>query len=273
VTESLLPPSDRTGLVALGRLPMRAITRPVEIDLDGRWEFQFVDGWGAELGPDWEAVEVPSLWTMSSAADRPHYTNIVMPFDEVPPNVPDRNPVGVYRRTVDLDPVPGRRIVLHVGAAEGHLRVAVNGEFAGSSTDSHLAAEFDITDLVRPGANRLELAVAKWSAASYVEDQDHWWQSGLSRSMFVYTRPEIALADVHTHADYDPATGKGSLTVTVSTTGLDHLADPGHTIRVGVLGGDHELPVTARVIQPPEPRGDDRSRRPEPLVHAATSPT
>jgi beta-galactosidase len=265
VTDTLLPPPDPTGLVALGRLPMRSITRPAEVDLDGTWEFQLADGWGAKLGADWESAEVPSLWTMNSRVDRPHYTNIVMPFDEVPPQIPERNPVGVYRRTVDLDPVPGRRIVLHVGAAEGHLRVAVNGAFAGSSTDSHLAAEFDITDLLRPGTNELELAVAKWSAASYLEDQDHWWQSGLSRSVWLYTRPDVALADVVTHADFDPATGKGALTVSVSTTGLDHLVEPGHTIRVSVLDRNHDVPVAGRVIQPAEPGGDDRSRRPEPL--------
>ncbi|MFD0685960.1 glycoside hydrolase family 2 TIM barrel-domain containing protein [Actinomadura fibrosa] len=267
MTDLLLPPPDRTGLIAVGRLPMRAITRAAEIDLDGDWDFQLADGWDAKLGSDWRRVQVPSLWTMSSEVDRPHYTNVAMPFRETPPDVPEHNPVGVYRRSVDLAPQPDRRIILHVGAAEGHLRAAVNGMVAGTSTDSHLAAEFDITGLVRAGGNVVELAVAKWSAAAYIEDQDHWWQSGLSRSIWIYSLPEIALADVVAHADFDPATRQGTLTVTASTTGLDQLDEHRHTVRVTVLDEEHEAPVSARADHPVMPEnGGDRSRRPEPQM-------
>ena len=59
----------------------------------------------------------------------------------------------------------------------------VNGDLAGESTDSHLAAEFDITANVHDGMNEIELRVAKWSMFTYLEDQDQWWQSGLSRSV------------------------------------------------------------------------------------------
>ena len=45
----------------------------------------------------------------------------------------------------------GRRIVLQVGAAESVLLVHVDGRPVGISKDSHLAAEFDLTDVVRAG--------------------------------------------------------------------------------------------------------------------------
>ncbi len=50
----------------------------------------------------------------------------------------------------------GRRVVLHVGAAESVLIVdAQRRARSGISKDSHLAAEFDLTDRLRPGENTL----------------------------------------------------------------------------------------------------------------------
>ena len=66
---------------------------------------------------------------------------------------PADNPTGVYEREVDVPAEwAGRRIVLQVGAAESVLLVHVDGRPVGISKDSHLAAEFDLTDVVRPGA-------------------------------------------------------------------------------------------------------------------------
>jgi len=270
VTDLLLPPPDPTGFTAHARLPIHAVRRPPEDVLDGDWDFQLAGGWNAPLEERWEQVAVPSLWTMRSVEDPPQYTNVVMPFDEVPPAVPERNPVGVHRRWFDPTGLlgrDGRRVILHVGAAEGHLRVAVNGVLAGTSTDSHLEAEFDITDLLVPGRNLLELAVAKWSAVSYLEDQDQWWQSGLSRSVFLWTRPTVSIADVVSVADYDPATGEGSLRLTVTTDGLAHLASTGHAARVLFRGLVHTLSIAGRMQPPLLPEStEDRSARPAPTL-------
>lgn len=244
------------------RAPMRALRREPEISLDGPWQFQLRTSDTAPEREIWDTVEVPSLWTMTSTEDRPHYTNVPMPFDEVYPDVPAHNPTGVYRRTVDVDPA-GRRVFLHVGAAEGHLRVRVNDVAVGTSSDSHLAAEFDITDAVTAGTNTIELAVAKWSAVSYLEDQDHWWQSGLSRSVFLYTVPEVHLSDVSVTADFDPDTERGSLQVVVSTEGLRQHTEVAHTVRVHVLGKAHDLPIAPRLPAPTLPKPSrDRSTRP-----------
>lgn len=240
------------------RLPMSALRRAPDIVLDGTWEFRLLP-----YEQEWKRVEVPDLWTMREKTDPPHYLNIAMPFDEVPPAVPDRNPTGVYRRTVALAPPAGRRMILHVGAAEGHLSVAVNGHAVGTSTDSHLAAEFDITGVVTPGSNTIELEVAKWSEATYLEDQDHWWQSGLSRSVFLYTVPEVHLADVTVVADY--AAGRGNLQVSVATAGLDHLPEVAWTARITVLGRTRTRTVAPRSVEPAfTPPLTDRSQRPEP---------
>jgi beta-galactosidase len=42
----------------------------------------------------------------------------------------------------------------------------------------------------------LAAMVVKWSDASWIEDQDHWWHSGLVRSVTLTSRPTVHLADV-----------------------------------------------------------------------------
>jgi beta-galactosidase len=100
--------------------------------------------------------------------------------------------------------------VLHVGAAESVLLVRLNGIDVGASKDSHLAAEFDVTDLVRSGGNELELTVVKWSDATFIEDQDQWWHGGITRSVYLYATGPIYLADIGAIAglDADDRTGR-----------------------------------------------------------------
>ena len=124
---------------------------------------------------------------MQDTFDKPHYTNVQMPFGGEPPHVPEANPTGIYERTFELpESWAGRRIVLQVGAAESLLVVHLNGVEIGLSKDSHLAAEFDLTDAVSSGTNTIRLRVIKWSDATYIEDQDQWWHGGITRSVFLY---------------------------------------------------------------------------------------
>jgi beta-galactosidase len=158
-------------------------------DLDGRWDFRLVArpedaprALAAARG--WVEVDVPGLWTMQGFG-RPHYTNQVMPFDNPPPMVPEQNETGIYRRTFT---VPrgwrSRPVVLHFGGSEGVLYVLVNGAPVGIAKDARTPAEFDVSDLVRhDGPNELVAVVVRWSDASFVEDQDQWWQAGVSRSI------------------------------------------------------------------------------------------
>ena len=259
-------PYDPSGLsAAVGRLPIHAIRREPQVTLDGIWQFQLLASDASEVESGWINVTVPELWTMRSADDPPHYTNVPMPFDSVPPAVPALNPVGLYRREVTLQPRAGCRTILHIGAAEGYLRVAVNGMGVGTSTDSHLEAEFDITDVAIDGRNVIELRIAKWSASTYLEDQDQWWQSGISRSVFVYDVPEPRIADVIAIADYDSDTGLGSLRLDVLTEGIAHSWDAaGWAVEVTALGVTRvtTVPVrkAAQTIPPPE---NVRAARPE----------
>ena len=189
-------------LVSLGRLPMHAVPHADRLSLDGAWQFQLTRTPTTPVADeDWRTADVPGCWTRQDTWDRPQYTNVQMPFPGTPPELPDVNPTGHYRRTFELpDEWTGRRIVLRVGAAESVLLVRLGGTDVGMSKDSHLAAEFDVTDLVVPGANLLELTVVKWSDATYVEDQDQWWHGGITRSVFAYATGQVHLADVSAQA-------------------------------------------------------------------------
>jgi beta-galactosidase len=152
---------------------------------------------------EWARIPVPGNWTMHGF-DRPHYTNVQMPFEEFPPDVPNENPTGVHRRSFEIPKSwYGRRVVLHFGGAESVLFVHLNGVFVGMSKDSRLPAEFDVTSTLRPGKNSLAVTVVRWSDASHLEDQDHWWMAGLHREVFLYATGATRIADLSVVADWD----------------------------------------------------------------------
>ena len=233
-------------LTSDNRLPMHSVPHLDRVVLDGRWRFQLLHTPEEELAPTWTEVDVPSCWTMSGSADPlrgffdlPHYTNVQMPFPGNPIDLPATNPTGVYERDFDLEAawLTGRRIVLHVGAAESVLIASVNGQYVGIGKDSHLASEFDVTDLLRPGANAISLRVVKWSDATYVEDQDQWWHGGITRSVYLFATSRVHLGDVRVNAGLtdDYRTGTFELVAEVAFDGVE--AEPGWSVeaRLGEL--------------------------------------
>ncbi|MFK0158584.1 glycoside hydrolase family 2 TIM barrel-domain containing protein [Streptomyces sp. NPDC090493] len=201
-----LRPWEAPEVTSWGRLPMNAVDRRTgALPLDGDWRFRLLPTPDAPVGGPWSTAHVPGAWTVQDTGDLPQYTNVTMPFREFPPHSPAGNPTGVYERDLDVPAEwAGRRIVLQVGAAESVLLVHVDGRPVGVSKDSHLAAEFDLTDAVRPGARSvLRLTVVKWSDATHIEDQDHWWHGGITRSVLLYATDPFRLADVTVRARRD----------------------------------------------------------------------
>jgi beta-galactosidase len=240
----VIAPWDAPEVTSWRRLPMHTLRHAdpaARTALDGRWRFQLLPTPDTALAGRWAEIDVPGCWTMQefddlhAVGDRPHYTNVQMPWPDLPPHPPDTNPTGVYERDVEVPAEwTGRRIVLHVGAAESVLMVQVNGIDAGISKDSHLAAEFDVTELIRPGgANTVRLTVVKWSDASFVEDQDQWWHGGITRPVFLYVTATTYLGDVRVHA---AASGELSVEVDVTTTTGDWAWGWSATARIDELG-------------------------------------
>jgi len=162
-------PWEDPGLIGRGRVPMHAVPHEDRRSLDGTWRFQLLGSPDEPLSDHWREAEVPGCWTMQDTWDRPIYTNVQMPFPGLPPTPPAENPTGVYERSfVVPEEWADRRIVLSIGAAESLLVATLNDAEIGLSKDSHLAAEFDVTDHLRPGTNDLRLVVVKWSDATFI---------------------------------------------------------------------------------------------------------
>ena len=231
------PWTDPT-VTAIGRLPMHVpIARTERRSLDGTWslalfnhpdvvpESALTGELPSSMSEAIKEVTVPGSWTMQDTGDYPHYTNVQMPFAGPPPTLPERVTTGLYRTTFAVPRSwKGTQIVLHVGGAESVHAVYVNGVFVGYGTDSRLPSEYDVSRYVIAGkTNDLAIVVIRYSAGSYIEDQDQWWMAGLHRSVHVEARPLVHIADVRCEGDFDHTTGAGAVHV---TTEIGFVAQP-----------------------------------------------
>ena len=197
------------------------------LSLDGQWDFLlYANPLEVEASvvtdlalQSWKPIQVPGSWSVQGY-DKPHYTNVIMPFSEQPPFTPSENPTGVYRKSFTL-PLSweGKRTILKVGSAESYLEVYLNGSFVGSSKDSRLPASFDLSRYVHPGENLLVLVVVRYSDASFVEDQDQWWFGGLHRSVSLSLADHLSMEDVKIQPLLDSCLEKGTLHIQVPLCG------------------------------------------------------
>ncbi len=240
------------GLVERGRLPMHAVPHQDRFPLDGTWQFQLLRTPTAALASAWGAAEVPGCWTMQGTWDLPHYTNVQMPFAGLPPDPPAENPTGVYRRSFDLpDGWLGRRVVLHVGAAESVLHGAAQRCRRRASPRTRTWPRSSTSArCVRSGVNELELTVVKWSDATFVEDQDQWWHGGITRSVFLYVTDRPYLADVAVVADLEPGASSGTLDLDVLVDWDSQPPEPGWRIRASLDSGAPASRTRAEVDVP-----------------------
>ncbi|WP_159622620.1 glycoside hydrolase family 2 TIM barrel-domain containing protein [Ruania rhizosphaerae] len=178
--------------------------------LNGDWRFRYYEhpldvptGVAEHPHPDWAVITVPSLWQLQGYG-RLQYTDEGYPFPIDPPFTVTANPTGVYQRTIHIHPddLTGQ-VLLRFDGADSFLQVFLNGTEIGFSKGSRLTAEFDITAHLRPGENLLTALVHQFSDASYLEDQDMWWASGLFREVSLLVRPAARLDDVHTWTTFD----------------------------------------------------------------------
>lgn len=263
---AVIPEWMDPAVVARGREAMHVPLGNAENtrSLDGAWRFRWAptpaDAPSGFEAPDfddsqWETIPVPSNWQLvGTGHDVPNYTNVQWPFPHADwPNVPtDANPTGRYRRRFTLDAAwCEQRVYLQLGGMDCAGWVWLNGVEVGYSTDSRLPAEFEVTGLVRPGENTLAVRVVKFSASSYLEDQDTWWLSGLYRSVQLRRAPHVCVADVRVGSGFDDGYRNGFLAVEVDVRGSLSQRTAGTSIELRLLDGEGEPvlggPVTERV--------------------------
>ncbi len=153
--------------------------------------------------------------------------------------MPTENPTGCYRRTFTVPQGwQGRRIRLCFQGVDCAFYVWVNGQKVGFSKGSRLPAEFDITDLVEPGPNVLAVEVLQWSDASYMEDQDMWWLSGIFRDVYLTASPDLDIWDVFIKTDLDDAYENATLSVETVVRNAGKKAAAGCTLTCVLIDRD-----------------------------------
>lgn len=183
--------------------------------LNGTWQFCYVDAYGNLPGDvidpgtsteGWSQITVPGNWELQGFGT-PIYVNHGFEFcpkDPTPPRLPEQNPVGVYRREIEI-PTDwlGRDVFLHLAGAKSGTYVYLNGREVGYSEDSKNPAEFLINDYLQQGRNTLVIKIFRWSTGSFLESQDFWRLSGLERDVFLWSQPKTAMRDFRVTSTLD----------------------------------------------------------------------
>jgi beta-galactosidase len=229
---------------------------PYFLSLSGEWKFNWVskpadvpanffdEKFNDEI---WDRIPVPGNWEILGYGT-PIYTNIVYPFPATPPSIPhDDNPVGAYRKTVELpDTWQGRRVYLHFEAGAAAMYVWVNGKKVGYSQVTKSPTEFDITAYVKKGKNLIAMQVFRWSDGSYLEDQDFWRLSGFDRDVYLYSTDQQRIQDYFAVAGLDKDYKNGTLDLNVVLKNFEKSGKQ-ISLNVEVLDADGKV-VLSKII-------------------------
>lgn len=203
------------------------------LSLNGDWKFHWVKNPNDRPkdfhhinydDSDWNSIKVPGNWETQGFGN-PIYLDERYPFTTKWPNVPqDYNPVGTYRKIINLDKeFLSEDVILHFEAIKA-VYIYINGEYIGYSQGSKTSAEFDITKYLSEGENLIALQMYRWTDASYLESQDMLRVSGIERDVYLYTRPKIFIEDFYANTtlsdDYENGIFKGQIGITNNSTEL-----------------------------------------------------
>lgn len=184
--------------------------------LNGMWRFFYADnpqqvprgftaaGYNVSR---WAEIAVPGNIELQGFGV-PVYVNTCNEFPSDPPNPPTAyNPVGCYVTDFEVPPSwASRRVIIKFGAVKSALQLYINGREVGYSEDSKTPAEWDITRYLHSGKNRLAAKVYRWCDGSYLECQDMWRMSGITRDVLLYSVPQEYVSDYRLVASLDTAT-------------------------------------------------------------------
>ncbi|MDK2808670.1 MAG: beta-galactosidase [Clostridiales bacterium] len=201
-----------------------------QYSLNGVWKFyyaknltQCIDGFEdmSFSCKDWEDIKVPAHMQLEGY-DRPQYVNTQYPWDGhediVSGELPSRFlPVGHYvKYFYQPEIMKKKRTYLSFQGVESAFALWCNGRYVGYSTDTFTPSEFELTDFLIEGENKLALQVFKWSCASWLEDQDFFRFSGIYRDVYLYSIPDTHVADLKVDPILKETLDEGRLRVSFS---------------------------------------------------------
>ena len=201
--------------------------------LNGLWKFHYARNYNSAIQGfeteeyncrNWEDIRVPAHIQMEGY-DVPQYANTQYPWEgheEIQPGeIPENfNPVASYVKYFEVpEHMKDRRLFISFQGAESGLALWLNGHFVGYSEDTFTPSEFELTEYVKEGENKLAAQVFKWTSSSWCEDQDFYRFSGIYRDVYLYTVPDVHIRDLRIRAIPDETLTRGTLEIRTEAWG------------------------------------------------------
>lgn len=202
-------------------------------DMNGLWKFAYAKN--QSLAPcgfeaadydckGWDEIRVPAHIQMEGY-DVPIYTNTTYPWeaDEFikPGEVPEIfNPVASYVKYFTIpENMKNKRVCISFQGVESGFALWLNGHYVGYSEDTFDPSDFELTDYIVEGENKLAVRVWKWTSSSWCEDQDFYRFSGIFRDVFLYAVPCAHVEDLSVVPILNDTFDEGTLSVSIKADG------------------------------------------------------
>ena len=200
--------------------------------LNGLWKFHYAKNYGSTVPgfekesyccKTWDDIRVPAHIQMEGYGV-PQYANVQYPWEgweEVKPGeIPTEfNPVASYVKYFEVpEAMKGKRVFISFQGAESGIALWLNGIFVGYSEDSFTPSEFELTEYLKEGENKLAAQVFKFTSSSWCEDQDFFRFSGIYREVYLYAVPNVHVSDLRLRAELDDTYTQGKLEILLKGT-------------------------------------------------------
>ena len=202
-------------------------------DMNGLWKFAYAKN--QSLAPcgfeaadydckGWDEIRVPAHIQMEGY-DVPIYTNTTYPWEAdesiKPGEVPEIfNPVASYVKYFTIpENMKNKRVCISFQGVESGFALWLNGHYVGYSEDTFDPSDFELTDYIVEGENKLAVRVWKWTSSSWCEDQDFYRFSGIFRDVFLYDVPCAHVEDLSVVPTLNDTFEEGTLSVSIKADG------------------------------------------------------
>lgn len=202
-------------------------------DMNGLWKFAYAKN--QSLAPcgfeaadydckGWDEIRVPAHIQMEGY-DVPIYTNTTYPWEAdesiKPGEVPEIfNPVASYVKYFTIpENMKNKRVCISFQGVESGFALWLNGHYVGYSEDTFDPSDFELTDYIVEGENKLAVRVWKWTSSSWCEDQDFYRFSGIFRDVFLYDVPCAHVEDLSVVPTLNDTFDEGTLSVSIKADG------------------------------------------------------
>jgi len=178
--------------------------------MNGVWKFNYASN--ISLAPKdffqpefdckcWDDIKVPGHIQMQGY-DKPQYVNVQWPWDGIddiePGEIPEGfNPTASYVKYFTVpEHMSGENVFISFQGVESGFALWLNGDYVGYGLDGFTPSEFELTPYLVAGENKLAVQVFKFTAGSWIEDQDFFRFSGIFRDVFLFSTPNVHVRDL-----------------------------------------------------------------------------